>query len=118
MTAQMALEYMGEVEGWGGGVSRYFESCAKMGLAMPTVMDESSSLKVTFFRADRKSKEKSKEKILAALAVNPTWTTADLSREIGLSRSGIERNIRQLKAEGLLLRSGGDNGGVWKVLAR
>lgn len=45
MTAQMALEYMGEVEGWGGGVSRYFESCAKMSLAMPLV---GVALEVTF----------------------------------------------------------------------
>lgn len=64
------------------------------------------------------SKEKSKEKILAALALHPDWTTADLAREIGLSRSGVERNLRQLKADGLLVRSGADNGGVWQVRAR
>lgn len=117
-----ALEYMGEVEGWGGGVSRYFESCEKMNLPPPMVVEETSVLKVTFFRAGKKdanakkSKEKSKEKILAALTLHPDWTMADLVREVGLSRSGIERNLRQLKADGLLVRSGADNGGVWQVV--
>ena len=63
-----------------------------------------------------KSKEKSKERILAALASRPEWTTADLVRETGLSRSGIERNLRLLKVEGRLRRVGADNGGTWQVL--
>lgn len=132
-----ALEYMGEVEGWGGGVSRYFESCAKMNLKPPSVIDEASTVKVTFFRTvenretsrgksdcgnekgDEKRKEngkrKSREMILSSLALHPDWTTADLMRETGLSRSGVEKNIRQLKAVGLLCRNGADNGGVWQV---
>lgn len=132
-----ALEYMGEVEGWGGGVSRYFVACEKMGLPPPVVAEESATLKVTFYRmrqtpttgkavakskekskerSKEKSKEKSKERILAALASRPEWTTADLVRETGLSRSGIERNLRLLKAEGRLRRVGADNGGTWQVL--
>lgn len=132
-----ALEYMGEVEGWGGGVSRFFESCAKMNLKPPSVIDEASAVKVTFFRTvenretsreksdcgnekgDEKRKEngkrKSREMILSSLALHPDWTTADLMRETGLSRSGVEKNIRQLKAVGLLCRNGADNGGVWQV---
>ena len=132
-----ALEYMGEVEGWGGGVSRYFAACERMGLPPPVVSEESATLKVTFYRTHQtsttgkavakskekskekckeKSKEKSKEKILSALASHPEWTTADLVRETGLSRSGIERNLRLLKAEGRLRRDGADNGGNWQVL--
>ena len=122
-----ALEYMGEVEGWGGGVSRYFVACEKMGLPPPVVAEESATLKVTFYRmrqtlttgkAVAKSKEKSKERILAALASRPEWTTADLVRETGLSRSGIERNLRLLKAEGRLRRKGADNGGNWQVIEK
>lgn len=32
-----ALEYMKDVEGWGGGVSRYFEKCDELGLPPPKV---------------------------------------------------------------------------------
>ena len=31
-----ALEYMKDVEGWGGGVSRYFEKREELGLPPPT----------------------------------------------------------------------------------
>ena len=70
----------------------------------------------TVAKSKEKNKEKSKERILAALASRPEWTTADLVREMGLSRSGIERNLRLLKAEGRLRRVGADNGGTWQVL--
>ena len=70
----------------------------------------------TVAKSKENSKEKSKERILAALASRPEWTTADLVREMGLSRSGIERNLRLLKAEGRLRRVGADNGGTWQVL--
>lgn len=70
----------------------------------------------TVAKSKERSKEKSKERILTALASRPEWTTADLVRETGLSRSGIERNLRLLKAEGRLRRVGADNGGTWQVL--
>ena len=129
--------HQSEVEGWGGGVSRYFVACEKMGLPPTVVSEESATLKVTFYRLRRaladervgakgkekskekgkeKGKEKSKEKILSVLASHPAWTTADLVRETGLSRSGIERNLRLLKATGRLRRDGADKGGIWQVL--
>ena len=45
-----ALEYMKEVEAWGGGVSRYFTACAASGLPPPTVSEEASFFKVVFWR--------------------------------------------------------------------
>jgi len=68
-------------------------------------------------KGKEKSKEKSKEKIVALLAEHSEWTTEDLARETGLSRSGIEKNIRSLKKEGRLSRRGGDKGGEWIVAA-
>ena len=45
-----ALEYMKEVEAWGGGVSRYFTACAAAGHQPPTVMEEAGFFKVVFWR--------------------------------------------------------------------
>ena len=45
-----ALEYMKEVEAWGGGVSRYFTACAATGLQPPTVTEEAGFFKVVFWR--------------------------------------------------------------------
>ena len=37
-------------EGWGGGVSRYFESCEKLGLPLPIVEETAGCVKVVFLR--------------------------------------------------------------------
>ena len=64
----------------------------------------------------QKSKEKSKEKILQAIANNPYITTAELSQLTGLSISGIEKNLRQLKEQNKIKRIGPDKGGHWEVV--
>ena len=64
----------------------------------------------------QKSKEKSKEKILQAIANNPYITTAELSQLISLSISGIEKNLRQLREQNKLKRIGPDKGGHWEVV--
>ena len=57
-----------------------------------------------------------KNQILALLSANPHATTADLIEETGLSVSGVEKNIRELKAAGRLRRVGPDKGGHWEVV--
>ena len=68
-----------------------------------------------------KSSEKtflSKEKILKLIADNPNTTTKQLSEITGLSSAGIEKNIRQMKENGLIRRVGPDKGGHWKVIEK
>ena len=50
-------------------------------------------------------------------AMNPSATTYELAEVTGLSISGIEKNIRELKASGSLRRVGPDRGGHWEVVA-
>lgn len=45
-----ALEYMKEVEAWGGGVSRYIFECESFGLKSPTISEEAGFFKVVFWR--------------------------------------------------------------------
>ena len=124
-----ALEYMGEVEGWGGGVSRYFVACEKMGLPPPVVAEESATLKVTFYRmrqtlttgkavakSKEKSKEKTEEKVFRLISANPRITTAELAAECGLNDNTIYKAVRKLRESGRIQRKGGDNGGEWIVL--
>ena len=61
------------------------------------------------------SKEKSKEKILEALRLNPATTTYELMLITELSRSGVEKIIRQLKESGRIRRVGPDKGGHWET---
>ena len=112
------------------------EACRANGLPEPQWAADENSVTLTFTaksgmsrlvtqnggreksmeKGKEKSKEKSKEKILALLSVNPHATTADLISETGLSVSGVEKNIRELKAAGRLRRVGPDKGGHWEVV--
>ena len=61
------------------------------------------------------TRENTREKILALIAADPTITTARMADELGISRKGIEWQIRRLKSAGRLQRIGPDKGGRWRV---
>ena len=63
-----------------------------------------------------KSVEKSVEKIVAFLRHEPTATQNEIAATIGLSRRGVEKNLKNLKAAGRIRRIGPDKGGHWEVL--
>lgn len=46
----------------------------------------------------------------------PTITTSHLAKQAGLSVSGVEKIVRQLKQARLLKRIGPDKGGRWEVI--
>lgn len=56
------------------------------------------------------------EKILSAIKENPNITQVGLSEIAGLTRRGIEYQLRQLKNKGLIRRVGADKGGHWEVV--
>lgn len=60
----------------------------------------------------------SKERILAILSSNPVATIEDLCGATGLSISGVEKNIRELKHANRLNRHGPSRGGHWEVVPK
>jgi predicted HTH transcriptional regulator len=60
--------------------------------------------------------EETVERILKLLQDNPNITQKNLVKSTGLTRRGVEWNISQLKAKGLVERIGPDKGGYWKIL--
>ena len=60
--------------------------------------------------------EKSVEKIIRAMKENPKITVKELTSLVGLSRRGVEKNIKILQEKGLLCRVGPDKGGHWEVI--
>lgn len=60
--------------------------------------------------------EKSVEKIIKAMKENPKITGKELTVLVGLSRRGVEKNIKKLQEKGLLRRVGPDKGGYWEVI--
>ncbi len=64
----------------------------------------------------QETKEKTKEKILRLIAFDPTIATTELAKETGITRLGIEWQIRKLKETGVLERVGPNKGGHWKII--
>ena len=60
--------------------------------------------------------EKSVEKIIRVMKENPQITVKELTGLVGLSRRGVEKNIKNLQEKGLLRRVGPDKGGHWEVI--
>jgi ATP-dependent DNA helicase RecG len=56
------------------------------------------------------------EKILTVLQRHPYITLKDLAGETGLSRRGVEYNIKMLKDKKQIRRVGPDKGGYWDVM--
>lgn len=58
----------------------------------------------------------SREQILAQLRTHPEVTIAELARQLSLSASGVEYNLRKLRQEGRIRREGSTKAGRWVVL--
>ena len=61
-------------------------------------------------------REKTGKKILTLIGADPEITTAELAARVGITRKGIEWQIRTLKRAGRLQRVGPDRGGRWRVV--
>ena len=63
-----------------------------------------------------KKKQKSRDRIVSILREHPDYSSTKLAKEIGISSKGIEKQLANLKSEGILRREGPDKGGRWIVL--
>jgi len=120
---------MGKVERMGSGIDRMRDLMREAGLKGP-VFETDNFFRVTFYRDPHyslkkagdtvektvvKTVEKTVVKILALIKDNPEITQKELMAEIGLTRRGVEWNLKKLKDEGLLCRVGSARSGHWEV---
>ena len=56
---------------------------------------------------------KSRLKIVELMRENPGITIEELVSQLGLSRSGVNKHIAKLKADGIIEREGSDKSGRW-----
>jgi len=71
---------------------------------------------IIFIYIKNETVEKTVEKILALIEENPNITQKVLAEETGLTRRGIEWNLKTLKDTGKLKRIGADRGGYWEII--
>ncbi|HBF06389.1 MAG TPA: hypothetical protein DDW28_10025 [Prevotella sp.] len=63
----------------------------------------------------RKGGQKTKETILRLIASNPSISSIEMAKTIGINRSAISKHLKKLKEEGIIERQGPAKGGIWKI---
>ena len=58
------------------------------------------------------------DKLLSAMRENPSVTQQQLMQVTGLSRRGVEWQLKQLKAKSIIRRVGADKGGHWEIIEK
>ena len=110
----------GDIEAWGRGIERIIDECHIYGCPTPEWKVTENGIWTTFYfktaqKVTPKSREKSREKIIRLIKETPTITQKEIADALQLSVKAVEKQIRNLKAEGLLLRVGGDKGGYYEI---
>lgn len=55
------------------------------------------------------------KQILLLLYTNPTLTASEMSERIGISKRGIEKQMRKFRELGVIARKGSDKNGLWMI---
>ncbi|MGB4585834.1 MAG: ATP-binding protein [Rectinemataceae bacterium] len=131
----------GYVESWGRGIEKIFRECEAYGVPPPRLDYDANGLMLTILAAParvkgkvgensldasspgaaagektrEKPREKTREKLLRLVKERPELSSAELAILLGISHKGVEWQIKRLKKEGWLSRSGSDRGGRWVV---
>lgn len=114
----------GYIEAWGRGIEKINQECKKAGAPAPIIAYDFGGLMVTFKAGIKgktpvetrvKTRVKTREKILKLILEDPSVSTEEMSKRIGITKKGIEWQIIRLKKEGILQRIGPAKGGNWKL---
>jgi len=125
-----------EIEQYGSGIERIINSCLAYNLPHPKFEEIAVGVRVTVFKATRKTRVKTRvktrmetrmktrtetkvetsEAILNLIRGNPSITRKELATHLHLTMKGIDWNLNKLKKEGRLKRIGPDKGGQWEVM--
>ena len=114
----------GFIDAWGRGYKKILEGFETVGLPVPTIEEVDGGVRVIFKRnnqsnpqvTQQKTTQKTTQKIIEAIMDNSNISIEELADICGLSRDGINYNIRNLKKQGIIRRVGPDKGGHWEVI--
>ena len=115
----------GFIDAWGRGYKKIREGFEAAGLPIPTVENFCGGVRVMFQRKRATVNatvnatvklNKTQEKIIAILRVDKFATYDVISKQLGVERTTVWRNIKKLQDIGRLRREGGDKDGYWKTI--
>ncbi|MGM0649930.1 MAG: winged helix-turn-helix domain-containing protein, partial [Bacteroidota bacterium] len=67
------------------------------------------------YRTVKKTREKTREKIIELINQDKQITTEILAKNIGITIKGVEYHLSNLKKDKILKRIGPDKGGYWVI---
>jgi len=108
-----------DIEKWGSGLRRIFETCKEADVKVE-FKKLKSGFSVIFYRKERetatqKTTQKTTQKILKIIKDNPSITRKELSERIGITENGVKFHLNKFKEMGILKRIGPDKGGYWEI---
>ncbi len=118
-----------DIERWGSGIKRIHDECVAVGVRVDFQRlktgfvvvfhrprwEKGEGLEVGGQKTVEITVEKTVEKIFDLIKSNPQITQKQIVDKTGLTRRGVEWNLKKLKAEGRIKRVGPDKGGHWEA---
>lgn len=123
----------GFIENWGQGIQKICDECREIGAELPVYELIGTTLRIRFQALESALIDQPKvpkgqneplgepkenlliDKIILLLRDNPKATYDDLVTELSVSRSTIKRAMRNLVANGQIVRVAGKRYGHWKI---
>ncbi|MEA3448749.1 MAG: ATP-binding protein [Bacteroidota bacterium] len=102
------------VEQVGSGINRIKTALSTSGLPKPDFKIE-GMFSIVFYRTVKKTREKTREKIIDLINQDKQITTEIIAKNIGITIKGVEYHLSNLKKDKILKRIGPDKGGYWVI---
>ncbi len=80
------------------------------------ISDKEESIKSSEMESEYASLSRTKRRILSLIRSDNRISAAAIAKELSLTSRAAEKNIRQLREDGFLLREGAPRGGYWVIL--
>lgn len=118
-TIARIFKKMNLIERWGTGVGRIIEECREFKLPEPEFEEIGNAFRVTMYRnvdeAVNEAVNEDEKVVLILLLENSRESRRSLSNKTGFSDSKIYRLLNSLKEKQVIIRSGSDKTGCWKI---
>lgn len=104
---------------WVRGIEKITDACKASGLPEPIIEENSGGVAVELLKAPAFEElgnrlGDTKQLILAEMKANPKGSGTQLAELLNISTTAVEKNIKQLREDGLIERVGGTRG-HWEV---
>lgn len=125
------------IETWGRGIGVMSSECQRVGLPLPTTVQEGGYVVTTFQRPKLSGSGSNLDqcdpdpiqidpdpdstfhaKLLQTIRFNPLISRKVLADELGVSERKVRKALEELRNTGVVLRQGPEHGGIWRISIR